>query len=354
MARSTLSEEKKFINMKARRLFTLFLVTILSVVASFAQPAWFPGPPTIAPVGALSAQFNFGLTGAGTVYVIIYNSAVLGPIAPATVKAQALLGPSGGKVVATSIVVTAGQINTALSQIFTLFDVNRPHALFCVAQNNLGVIQAVSVRIGFTTLTCPPISFLNQLQQFIVCVNKGAVANFNLVLDANSGILKGTTWFIDWGDGTTSNYISTADANPPPAAMRTHTYSSITTCNYVFTCAVKNPCGQTYSPQYVAVVHGRDINTDGDGNLRLVNNANGSSLIQVCAGTQTTITIRDNSIWNCKNPVVPGGLTAVPNLDPRNIEWLYGRDQGGAITNTITGAVDIATIGIAPRASGRF
>ena len=51
---------------------------------------------------------------------------------------------------------------------------------------------------------------------------------------------------------------------------------------------------------------------------------------------------------------MPGGLTAVPNTDPRNIEWLYGRDPLGAITNTITGAVDIATLGNAPQASGRF
>ncbi len=85
-----------------------------------------------------------------------------------------------------------------------------------------------------------------------------------------------------------------------------------------------------------------------------MNDADGSTLIQVCAGTSKTITIRDNSTWNCQNPTVPGGLTAVPNLDPRNIEWLYGRDPVGAITNTITGPVAIATLGNAPQASGRF
>ena len=65
------------------------------------------------------------------------------------------------------------------------------------------------------------------------------------------------------------------------------------------------------------------------GYFRIVDNATGSNVINVCAGTQTTITLRDNSTWNCQNPVLPGALTAVPNTDPRNIEWLYGRDPSG-------------------------
>ena len=70
--------------------------------------------------------------------------------------------------------------------------------------------------------------------------------------------------------------------------------------------------------------------------------------------TQSVVTLRDNSTWNCQNPVLPGGLTPVPNVDPRNIEWLYGRDPGGAIFNTITGTVNIATLGSAPQTSGRI
>ncbi len=44
----------------------------------------------------------------------------------------------------------------------------------------------------------------------------------------------------------------------------------------------------------------------------------------------------------------------MPNTDPRNIEWLYGRDPGGAITSTITGNVAIAGLGNAPQTSGRI
>ena len=141
----------------------------------------------------------------------------------------------------------------------------------------------------------------------------------------------------------------------PSLANRTHTYSSITDCNYVFTCGVKNPCGKTFSPQYVAIVHGRDQASDGDGILQIVNDADGSTLIQVCAGTSKTITIRDNSTWNCQNPTVPGGLTAVPNLDPRNIEWLYGVDVDKVTPrNTITGTVTVAGLGYAPKWSNRI
>ena len=121
-----------------------------------------------------------------------------------------------------------------------------------------------------------------------------------------------------------------------------------------FQIQIRNPCGETRSVQYIAVVHGRDIPSDGDGMLSIVNNANGSSIIQVCEGAQSIVTLRDNSTWNCQNPVLPGGLTPVPNIDPRNIEWLYGRDPGGVVYNSITGTVNVATLGSAPQTSGRI
>jgi hypothetical protein len=169
MNASTLPEIKKTLNMRSHRLLTLLSIMIFSAGTAFGQPNWWPvipppTPPTVAPVGALSATFNFGLTGTGTVYVIIYNSNVLGPIAPTTVRTQALLGPSGGKVVAVAIPVTAGQINMALQQVFTLFDVARPHALFCVAEGTVGGLQLVSTRVPFSTAACPDIYYANGLQ----------------------------------------------------------------------------------------------------------------------------------------------------------------------------------------------
>jgi hypothetical protein len=207
------------------------------------------------------------------------------------------------------------------------------------------------------TQACPQIALLTGLLQPLICVTKFPKATFDVFIPdpANSGIQAGTIWNLDWGDGNiNAPYVSASANDVPPLAWRQHTYSSVSDCNYIVSNGIRNPCGETRGVQYVAVVHGRDIPADGDGVLLLVDNATGSATIEVCEGVQSIITIRDNSIWNCQNPVVPGGLLAVPNIDPRNIEWLYGRDPAGAITNTITGTVNIAVLGAAPRASGRF
>ena len=44
---------------------------------------------------------------------------------------------------------------------------------------------------------------------------------------------------------------------------------NITSCNYVGTWTVQNPCGKFANASNVFVVHGRDIPTDGDGFLRI-------------------------------------------------------------------------------------
>ncbi len=290
----------------------------------------------------------------GTVYIIVFNYNLIRvpDLNTGDVEIAAMAGPTGGIVATAVIPITAGNINTILQTVFNVVNANTFHTIYIVATG-----QAAPVRLTTTTLPCPDIYFLNALQQTVKCVNKGATAIFNISVDPDptiSGILKGTVWVIDWGDGNISNYTSTADGDYPPLAMRTHTYSNVTSCNYVFTCGVKNPCGKTFSPQYVAIVHGRDQATDGDGVLQIVNNADGTTAINVCAGTQSTITLRDNSTWNCQNPTVSGGLTAVPNNSTRNIEWQYGQDPTGVAFNTITGTVTIATLGPAPEASGRI
>ena len=251
-------------------------------------------------------------------------------------------------------------MTNAIDQIDGNIDLIPSHAytFYFVATDAGGNLQANPTRIATTTLPCPKINVLTNLLQPVVCVNKGTVATFQVVLgspDPNiNGIMKGTQWTIDWGDGNTAAYTSVADNDLPGAALLSHTYTTITSCNYVFTNGIRNPCGETRAVQYVAIVHGRDIPSDGDGILQIVNNATGSTTINVCEGTQTTITLKDNSTWDCQNPVLPGGLTPVPNTDPRNIEWTYGEDPTGAITNTITGAVAIAGLGNAPVASGRL
>jgi PKD repeat protein len=227
-----------------------------------------------------------------------------------------------------------------------------------VAETSGGILQATPYVIyPFITPPCPKIDILTGFSQPLVCITEKPTARFQVVLEdpATSGIMKGTEWTIDWGDGTPiTNFTSSVDYEIPPLALRQHTYTTVTSCNYVFSSSVRNPCGETRSVQYVAVVHGRDIPSDGNGVLRIVNNATGNPVVEVCEGTQTIVTLRDNSTWNCQSPVLPGGLLAVPNNGPRNIEWIYGRDPSGTPYNTINGTVTIVSLGTAPQASGRI
>ncbi len=220
-----------------------------------------------------------------------------------------------------------------------------------------GTKGSVSLSVSSPAPACPQIQVLTGLLQPVICVKLGAKATFDVYMPdpPNSGLQIGTVWTLDWGDGTVNApWTSTAVNQLPPLAWRQHTYIDASDCNYVVSNGIRNPCGETRGVQYTAVVHGRDIPADGDGILSIVNNVGGSSLIQVCEGVQTKVILRDNSTWNCQSPTVPTGLTAVPNLDTRNIEWLYGRNPTGGITNTITGAVAVATLGFAPAASGRI
>ena len=344
--------------MKFIKIFFLFSFSILPIINTIAQPVWVPTTPSVPSTGPLSITANYGIDRIGTIYITVVNYDFIPIPTSAQVKAAAIAGPFGSRVATAVIPVSAGNINLVLNSLLSVINANTIHSVFIVAQDGAGVLQAIPIKLLCTTKPCPMINILTGFTQPVICVNKGAVATFEAVIlnpDPNvNGILKGTQWTLDWGDGTVINYTSTADNDIPSAALRTHTYSTATTCNYVFSNTVRNPCGQTRAVQYIAVVHGRDIPSDGDGVLRVVDNATGSTTIQVCEGIQSVITLRDNSTWNCQNPVLPGGLTAVPNLDPRNIEWLYGRDPVGALTNTITGNVAVATLGNAPQASGRF
>ncbi|MCK4980851.1 MAG: hypothetical protein KAS62_10680, partial [Candidatus Delongbacteria bacterium] len=131
-----------------------------------------------------------------------------------------------------------------------------------------------------------------------------------------------------------------------------HPFVSTTDCNYVGTWAVQNPCGEFLNASAVFVVHGRDIPADGDGLIDIVDNATGSGTIEVCEGTEAIVVLRDNSTWNCQNPTVPMGLTAAPNDDPRNLQWYYGENPAGGVTNTITGDVAVGALGNANAAGG--
>ncbi|NSW94507.1 MAG: hypothetical protein HPY62_07350, partial [Bacteroidales bacterium] len=341
---------------KIRRItFSVFFILYFFQGILAQAPQWVPGTPSVASTGPTTITLNHGIDRVGTVYIIVFNFNNTTVYTSASVRSQAIAGVNYPRVATAIIPITSGNVNSILPAILDVTQSLRLYTIFIVAENSTGTLQATPVRLTATTLACPQIEILTGWSQPKICITESPTATFNVVIldPANSGILKGTEWTIDWGDGASASYTSVADNDIPPLALRRHTYTSVEDCNYVFSNSIRNPCGETRSVQYVAVVHGRDIPSDGDGELRIVDNATNSSVIQVCEGTQTVITLRDNSTWNCQNPVLPGGLLAVPNNDPRNIEWLYGRDPSGGTQNTITGTVLVGGLS-APQTSGRI
>jgi len=357
MARILRLYYRHFTGYNILKFFIIGSLFFLQASFSFAQPVWTASPTVTAP-HSTKIDVSYTLNETSTLYYFGLNYNYAGTFTSAQVKAFAMAGPSGQRVCAGSVNYSTPGVSSTLT--FTNFPANTQVTLFMVAESFPGaLLQVTSIKLSASTLPCVTPDYLSGFSQSVVCVNKGASATYliNLqTLDPDlNGILSGTTWVLDWGDGTApANYISTADNDLPPVGLRTHTYSSVTNCNYIFSCMVTSPCGLTKQNQFVAVVHGRDLAADGDGHLALVDNATGSNIITVCAGTQTDVTIRDNSVWNCQNPTVPNGFTAIPNNDPRNIEWLYGRDPSGAIMNTITGTVTISALGNAPVTSTRI
>ncbi len=283
----------------------------------------------------------------GTVYLIIFNSNVVTDFTPAQIKTWALAGPLGGRVVSIAIPVAAGQINTVLSQIFALLDVNRPHAAYIVAESSGNVLQANDIRLAFTTLPCPKIQIFTFFGNLGECVNLGAQGMFSSTLLAPAiptGILKGTQWTIDWGDGSPIwTYTSATDEDFPPVQL--HPFSSTINCAYVGTWTVKNPCNEFLAGSSVFVVHGRDDPVDGgDGLLQMAETVTGDvDITYVCEGIQHDIVLQDISTWNCQAPVVPPPLnpTDYDNASPRTLQFVYGETPAGAVMNTITGNVTI-------------
>ena len=360
MVKATLPEMKVNLISKTRRMLILFSLTIFSLSQVLGQvPSWVAGTPSVISTGPLSITMNYGINVDGMVYIVVFNYNNATVYSSGQIKTFALGVPSGTRVAVAAIPVNGTDVNSVFQKVLDVFSTNRLHTIYIVAEGTPGSLQANPLKLTATTLACPPVNILTGFSQTGLCINNGITATFQVAMPdpvSESGILKGTKWFIDWGDDSRDTiWTSTADYETPPLSLRKHNYKSVTSCNYIFSNSIRNPCGETQSIQYVAVVHGRDIPTDGDGMLRIVNNADGSSVIQVCAGVQKVITLRDNSIWNCQNPILPGGIKAIPNTDQRNIEWLYGIDPDNYSQNTITGNVLIGgSLGNAPATSGRI
>ena len=119
-----------------------------------------------------------------------------------------------------------------------------------------------------------------------------------------------------------------------------HLYTGVSNCVFTAVLSVTNPCGLTLGPlNWTIDIHGRDILTDGDGDLDISAQApyvvNATKIIEVCEGSSHNITLVDNSKWNCQNPVDYLGNTRPPNNTFRTIQWIYGEDNIGTVINTI-------------------
>ena len=107
-----------------------------------------------------------------------------------------------------------------------------------------------------------------------------------------TGILAGSQWTIDWGDGSPIwTYTSSADDDLP--GVQLHNFSTTINCAYVGTWTVKNPCNEFYAVQGVFVVHGRDIPADGDGLLQMQETTTGDvDIVYVCEGAEHNIVLQ--------------------------------------------------------------
>src|ERR1035437_8633214 len=112
---------KKNIEMRARRLFTLFSLAILTFTTSFGiVPNWYGGTPTVIP-HVYSEDFKYGIDQPGKVYAAIANYNDVGVYTSAQIKAGTLAGPSGSRISTWVLTIAAGSQNT----VFTINALNQ-------------------------------------------------------------------------------------------------------------------------------------------------------------------------------------------------------------------------------------
>ena len=332
------------------------LLSLASLTDSSAQPVWVPTTPSTGTVGPISIPINYGIDRAGTVYIIILNYNNPNPQSPATVRNQAITPTAPGIVFNAVLPIAGANINAILQSIAGSLAPGTYHTIYLVAADASSVLMATSVRLNATTLPCPKIQLFNFFGNLGECVNLGAQGMFQVAPLGMlpTGILAGSTWTVDWGDGSPIwTYTSTADNDLPPVQL--HSFATTLNCAYVGTWTVKNPCNEFYAAQGVFVIHGRDIPLDGDGLLQMEETTTGDvDIVYVCEGSEHNILLRDISTWNCQSPTVPPPLNPsdYDNESPRTIQFVYGETPAGAVMNTITGNVLIAGTNIANGGNG--
>ena len=340
-----------------RLAIVLFLFVFLSKEA-FAQPNWQSGTPNVS-LFPLHIDLTVDVDVNSNIHWVVFPYHLGTSYSGDVVKGWAGQTLPFGNIIdnGTLLFATPGtpQVITIEGLPITQTIVpNHDYSILVVAEDasspgNYSVVGFFEV----ITPPCTPIQLFTFFGNSGKCVNLGANGVFQAaplgVLP--TGVLKGTTWTIDWGDGSPIwTYTSAFNDDIPPAQI--HPFVSTTDCNYIGTWTIENPCLENLNSSAVFVVHGRDIPTDGDGFIEIVDNATGNTTIEICEGTEATVIVRDNSTWNCQNPTVPPPLTAQPNDDNRNLQWYYGENPTGGVTNTITGDVTISSLGTANAAGG--
>ncbi len=341
---------------RTSKALVLVSIALLTLAEAHSQPVWVATTPSAGPAGPVTIPLNYGIDRAGTVYIIILNYNNPSAQSPATVRNQALNPTAPGIVYNIALPVAGLDINKVLQVIAASLAPSTYHTIYLVAADAANLLQPVSVRLNATTLPCPKIQVFNFFGNLGECVNLGAQGMFQVspLGMLPTGILAGSQWTIDWGDGSPIwTYTSSADNDLP--GIQLHNFATTLNCAYIGTWTVKNPCNEFYAVQGVFVIHGREIPLDGDGLLQMEETTTGDvDIVYVCEGSEHDIVLRDISRWNCQNPIVPPPLLPADydNDKPRRIQFVYGETPAGAIANTISGDVLIAGTNIANGGNG--
>ena len=339
--------------------FFIVLFCILSITHVLAQPGWQNGQPNVTAYPA-RLDLTIDLTINSTVYWVALPYYLTITYPPSTVKTWASQVLPSGTIMQNGIFSfnTPGTIQTISIQglpITQMVTSSHDYSVILVAESSPGVFSTVYYK-NVTTPPCPKIQLFTFFGNLGECVNLGAQGMFQAAPLGllPTGVLKGTTWTVDWGDGSPLwTYTSTADNDIPPVQI--HTFTSVTECAYQGTWVIKNPCNEFLAGTSIFVVHGRDIPADGDGLLQMEETStNTPDIIYLCEGVSHTITVTDISIWNCQAPNVPPPLNPADydNDKPRTLQFVYGETPAGAVMNTITGNVIIGGVNIANAANG--
>jgi len=282
MAASFIRRFKNIHYMKAIRLFTIVSLFFLTTGSTLGIPIWTATYPKVSNINALNGilQVNLtNLTGNVTVYYTVYN--IDTDDTPAGIKTASSMPPSGAFRGGGSFTYALGDAGTTINRLFENLIPSRPTNTILVTVEYALDTFLPRNKINFATPACANLSVATSKAQLEECVNKG----ISFLLDIPgvnpdpqiSGVYKGTSWDLDWGDGSAHMiYTSTANGDFPGVASRTHLYPSITNCVYTVTLNITSPapCSKFFTVSYQAFVHGRDVPTDGDGSLLIVNNAN--------------------------------------------------------------------------------